>query len=210
MEAPRRSACVLGLPLGLTEPDGAPRVRVLPAYREQRALVSVSLSAASAVRPPLSHSGAPGGPQGGQGALMLPIEALQRLRRLAWRSVEGALLGAFRFLQSCALPRCTVRQQEGQGQTTAAAEAAGCCCCCCSSNIGTKSSSRRKRLMAFTGGPSGCLLSRACLGALGAALVHGGPFVSYEAVRLNPRSLGPLRGPRLPTQMRPLNESPIR
>ncbi|KAL8274438.1 hypothetical protein Esti_001598 [Eimeria stiedai] len=104
-----------------------------------------------AVAPPIkavSRGPTGGPPEGGEASEpLLAAEALQRLRRLAWRSVEGAVLGAFRFLNSCALPGLPLHQQQHQhqqqqqqqprgeetGGATAAvgAEPPPCSCCCC-------------------------------------------------------------------------------
>lgn len=145
-------------------------------------------------------SGTPSQTLGGHGGSTTPSggppllteEVLQRLRRLAWRSAQEALMGAFRYLNNCALPGFIQQQQQQQQE---AAAAAAWCCCCCSTNAARRirrrtihrcsklsNSSSSAYLINLLGGPSGCVLSRACLLALGITLVQWGPFIHVGAV----------------------------
>lgn len=103
-------------------------------------------------------------------------------------------MGAFRYLNNCALPGFIQQQQQQQQE---AAAAAAWCCCCCSTNAARRirrrtihrcsklsNSSSSAYLINLLGGPSGCVLSRACLLALGITLVQWGPFIHVGAVSL--------------------------
>ncbi|OEH75521.1 60s ribosomal protein [Cyclospora cayetanensis] len=110
------------------------------------------------------------GPLGCGCSPLLSTEAVEHLHRLAWRSVEGALLGAFRFTQSCYLPGSTqvVQQQRQQD-----------------SKQRRKSSNRKSSVATLeerAGDPTDCLLQQGCLKSLGAALLHWEPCISEQTV----------------------------
>ncbi|CDJ44685.1 hypothetical protein ETH_00039655 [Eimeria tenella] len=197
------------------EVAAAPLAVVLLLPRLVRALFGwLQLMSDAVAAPHPKALGAPGAPAAAAapegaplGAPLLTPEALQRLRRLAWKSVEGALLGAFRYLSNCFLPAVTPpqlqqqqqqqQQQERRGQSAVVLQTARCCCCCCSSGatrrirIRRSSSSSRncssscsssRFLRDVLESSSSCVLAQASLRALGTALLQWGPFIEETAV----------------------------
>ncbi|XP_026190731.1 uncharacterized protein LOC34618089 [Cyclospora cayetanensis] len=129
------------------------------------------------------------GPLGCGCSPLLSTEAVEHLHRLAWRSVEGALLGAFRFTQSCYLPGSTQVVQQQRQQDSSEARQLQCLCCCCRSVTASeqrrKSSNRKSSVATLeerAGDPTDCLLQQGCLKSLGAALLHWEPCISEQTV----------------------------